>query len=149
MIGSARAMLFARSMFSSMRWNPRPSGSMASIRQYRPWPAYHPFADARKLYDSTVISTESELSRRLEREAGRNLLVMWLLGRIVRDEQNTVDFRKDNGPAIKKVWARALSSCAQDGPAGGGQRCYRRQQVWKAANRSRQQVTQRQDPRAP
>jgi hypothetical protein len=33
MIGSVRAMLFARSMFSSMRWNSATSGSMASIRQ--------------------------------------------------------------------------------------------------------------------
>src|SRR5665647_2902840 len=33
MIGSARAILFARSMCSSMRWNSVTSGSMASIRQ--------------------------------------------------------------------------------------------------------------------
>jgi len=42
-------------------------------------------------------------SRRLEREAGRNVEVMWLTGRLVPDHKTIADFRKDNGPAIKKV----------------------------------------------
>jgi transposase len=41
-------------------------------------------------------------SRRLEREAGRNVEVMWLLGRLAPDFKTIADFRKDNGPAIKK-----------------------------------------------
>jgi transposase len=51
-------------------------------------------------------------SRRLEREAGRNLEVMWLTGRLAPDHKTIADFRKDNGPAIKKVFARNSSSCA-------------------------------------
>jgi transposase len=43
-------------------------------------------------------------NRRLEREAGRNLEVMWLLGRLVPDDKVIADFRKNNGPAIRKVW---------------------------------------------
>jgi transposase len=38
-------------------------------------------------------------SRRLEREAARNLEVMWLLGRRVPDHKTIADFRKDNGKA--------------------------------------------------
>jgi transposase len=50
-------------------------------------------------------------SRRLEREAGRNLEVMWLTGRLVPDHKTIADFRKDNGPAIKKVCARFVELC--------------------------------------
>jgi transposase len=41
-------------------------------------------------------------SRRLEREAGRNLEVMWLTGCLVPDHKTIADFRKDNGLAIKR-----------------------------------------------
>src|SRR5262249_44976875 len=40
-------------------------------------------------------------SRRLEREAGRNVEVMWLLGRLASDHKTIADFRKDDGGAIK------------------------------------------------
>ena len=36
-------------------------------------------------------------SRRLEREAGRNVEVMWLTGRLVPDHKTIADFRNDNG----------------------------------------------------
>jgi len=36
-------------------------------------------------------------SRRLEREAGRNVEVMWLTGRLVPDHKTIANFRKDNG----------------------------------------------------
>ena len=45
-------------------------------------------------------------SRRLEREAGRNVEVMWLTGRLAPDHKTIADFRKDNGAAIRKVCAR-------------------------------------------
>jgi transposase len=54
-------------------------------------------------------------SRRLEREAGRNLEVMWLTGRLVPDHKTIADFRKDNGPAIKKVCARFIALCRKMG----------------------------------
>ncbi|NNF80846.1 MAG: IS1182 family transposase [Rhizobiales bacterium] len=50
-------------------------------------------------------------SRRLEREAGRNVEVMWLTGRLVPDHKTIADFRKDNGPAVKKVCARFVELC--------------------------------------
>jgi transposase len=52
-------------------------------------------------------------SRRLEREAGRNVEVMWLTGHLVPDHKTIADFRKDNGRAIRKVCARFVALCRQ------------------------------------
>src|SRR3974390_1253003 len=41
-------------------------------------------------------------SRRLEREAGRNVEVMWLTGRLTPDHKTIADFRKDNGGAVNQ-----------------------------------------------
>jgi transposase len=54
-------------------------------------------------------------SRRLEREAGRNVEVMWLTGRLAPDHKTIADFRKDNGPAIGKVCARFVALCRELG----------------------------------
>jgi transposase len=54
-------------------------------------------------------------SRRLEREAGRNLEVMWLTGRLAPDHKTIADFRKDNGAAIKKVCAQFVELCRKMG----------------------------------
>ena len=54
-------------------------------------------------------------SRRLEREAGRNVEVIWLLGRLVPDHKTIADFRKDNGAALRKVCARFVEVCRQMG----------------------------------
>ena len=54
-------------------------------------------------------------SRRLEREAGRNLEVIWLTGRLAPDHKTIADFRKDNGPAIKKVCAQFVELCRKMG----------------------------------
>jgi transposase len=50
-------------------------------------------------------------SRRLEREAGRNVEVMWLAGRLVPDHKTIADFRKENGGPIRKVCARFIMLC--------------------------------------
>jgi len=54
-------------------------------------------------------------SRRLEREAGGNVELMWLLGRLVPDHKTVADFRKDNGRAIRKVCARFVELCREMG----------------------------------
>ena len=64
-------------------------------------PAYHPSVHL-KLYIYGYLN-RVQSSRRLEREASRNLEVIWLLGRLAPDHKTIADFRKDNGPAIKKV----------------------------------------------
>ncbi len=40
-------------------------------------------------------------SRRPEREAGRNVEVMWLTGKLVPDHKTIADFRRDNGAGIR------------------------------------------------
>jgi transposase len=42
----------------------------------------------------------------LEHEAGRNVEVIWLTGRLVPDHKTIANFRKDNDPAIRKVCGR-------------------------------------------
>ena len=76
-------------------------------------PAYHP-SPMLKLYIYGYLN-RVQSSRRLEREAGRNLEVMWLTGRLVPDHKTIADFRKDNGPAIKKVCAQFVELCRKMG----------------------------------
>jgi len=76
-------------------------------------PAYHPSVHL-KLYVYGYLNRVHS-SRRLEREAGRNLEVMWLLRRLAPDFKTIADFRKDNGPAIKKVCARFIEVCRKLG----------------------------------
>jgi len=72
-------------------------------------PSYHPSV-LLKLYIYGYLN-RVQSSRRLEREAGRNVEVMWLTGRLVPDHKTIADFRKDNGPAIRKVCARFVTIC--------------------------------------
>src|SRR5215475_12589303 len=76
-------------------------------------PAYHP-STLLKLYIYGYLN-RVQSSRRLEREAGRNLELMWLLGRLVPDHKTIADFRKDNGAAIRKVCARFIELCREMG----------------------------------
>src|SRR6202045_1106720 len=76
-------------------------------------PSYHP-STLLKLYAYGYLN-RVQSSRRLEREAGRNVEVMWLTGRLVPDHKTIADFRKDNGPAIKKVCARFVALCRKIG----------------------------------
>jgi transposase/macrodomain Ter protein organizer (MatP/YcbG family) len=76
-------------------------------------PAYHPSA-LLKLYIYGYLN-RIQSSRRLEREAGRNVEVMWLTGRLVPDHKTIADFRKDNGPAIRKVCAQFVVLCREIG----------------------------------
>ncbi len=74
-------------------------------------PSYHPSV-LLKLYVYGYLN-RVQSSRRLEREAGRNVEVMWLTGRLVPDHKTIADFRKDNGPAIRKVCAQFVALCRQ------------------------------------
>src|SRR6201984_1266402 len=76
-------------------------------------PPYHP-SILLKLYIYGYLN-RVQSSRRLEREAGRNVEVMWLLGRLVPDHQTIADFRKDNGLALRKVCARFVELCREMG----------------------------------
>jgi transposase len=74
-------------------------------------PAYHPSV-LLKLYVYGYLN-RVQSSRRLEREAGRNVEVMWLLGHLVPDHKTVADFRKDGGRAIRKVCARFVELCRE------------------------------------
>src|SRR6478735_5409566 len=76
-------------------------------------PSYHP-SGMLKLYIYVYLN-RVQSSRRLEREAGRNLEVIWLLRRLAPDDKTIADFRKDNGPAIKKVCAQFVDLCREMG----------------------------------
>ena len=58
-------------------------------------------------------------SRRLECEAGRNFEVMWLTGRLVPDHKTIADFRRRNGPAIRKTCAKFVELCRRVGVLRG------------------------------
>jgi transposase len=55
----------------------------------------------------------------LEREAGRNIEVMWLTGRLVPDHKTIADFRRDNGAGIRKVCAQFVELCRRIGTLKG------------------------------
>ena len=76
-------------------------------------PSYHPSV-LLKLYIYGYLN-RVQSSRRLEREAGRNIEVMWLLGRLAPDHKTIADFRKDNGLALRKVCARFVELCREMG----------------------------------
>jgi Transposase DDE domain/Transposase domain (DUF772) len=50
-------------------------------------------------------------SRRLEREAQRNVELMWLTGRLAPDFKTIARFRKDNGKAIRSVCRQFVVLC--------------------------------------
>ena len=70
-------------------------------------PAFHPSV-LLKLYIYGYLN-RVQSSRRLEREALRNVEVMWLVGRLAPDHKTIADFRKDNGRAIRQVCARFVA----------------------------------------
>jgi transposase len=54
-------------------------------------------------------------SRRIEREAQRNVELMWLTGRLTPDFNTIARFRKDNGKAIRNVCRQFVMLCQQLG----------------------------------
>src|SRR5512139_3031217 len=76
-------------------------------------PSYHPSV-LLKLYIYGYLN-RVQSSRRLEREAGRNLEVLWLLKRLAPDHKTIADFRTDNGAALRKVCARFVELCREMG----------------------------------
>jgi transposase len=72
-------------------------------------PAYHP-ADLLKLYIYGYLN-RIQSSRRLEREAQRNIELMWLTGRLTPDFKTIANFRKDNGVGIRNVCRQFVLLC--------------------------------------
>jgi transposase len=76
-------------------------------------PSYHP-SGLLKLYIYGYLN-RVQSSRRLEREAARNVEVMWLTCRLIPDHKTIAAFRQDNGAAIKRVCAGFIDLCRQMG----------------------------------
>ncbi len=72
-------------------------------------PSYDP-AVMLKIYVYGYLN-RIQSSRRLERECGRNVELMWLTGRLAPDFKTIADFRKDNGEAIRLVCREFVMLC--------------------------------------
>lgn len=81
-------------------------------------PGYHP-AMLLKLYLYGYLN-QVKSSRRLEREAGRNVECMWLTGKLAPDFKTIADFRRDNGKAIQAVCRQFIILCREVGLLAGG-----------------------------
>ena len=72
-------------------------------------PGYHPGVML-KIYVYGYVNQIAS-SRRLEREAQRNVEMMWLAQRLAPDFKTIADFRKDNGPAIRAACRQFVDLC--------------------------------------
>ena len=80
-------------------------------------PGYHPSV-LLKIYVYGYLN-RIQSSRRLELEAGRNVEMMWLTGRLAPDFKTIADFRRDNSKAIRKVCSQFVMLCRQVGLLNG------------------------------
>ena len=74
-------------------------------------PAYHPSV-LLKLYIYGYLN-RVQSSCRLEREAQRNVELMWLTGRLAPDFKTIADFRRDNGAGIRNACGRFVALCGE------------------------------------
>src|SRR6516165_3313458 len=81
-------------------------------------PGYSP-ATMLKLYLYGYLN-QVQSSRRLEREAGRNVECMWLTGKLAPDFKTIADFRRDNGEAIRGICRQFVLLCREIGLIAGG-----------------------------
>src|SRR5271155_765129 len=72
-------------------------------------PAYHP-ATMLKIYVYGYVNQIAS-SRRLEREARRNVEMMWLTGRLAPDFKTIAGFRKGNSTAIRSACRQFVALC--------------------------------------
>jgi transposase len=80
-------------------------------------PPYAP-GDLLKLYVYGYLN-QIRSSRRLERDGGRNVEVMWLINRLAPAFKTIADFRKDHAPAIVGVCRAFTRFCREQSLFGG------------------------------
>jgi transposase len=80
-------------------------------------PGYHPAVLLKLFIYGYLNRTPS--SRRLECEAGRNVELMWLIGRLMPDHKTIAEFRRQNGPAIRRTCAQFVDLCRRIGVLRG------------------------------
>jgi len=74
-------------------------------------PSYHPSV-LLKIYIYGYLN-RVQSSRRLEREAQRNVELMWLTERLAPDFKTIADFRRDNGAGIRNACRQFIVLCRQ------------------------------------
>jgi transposase len=104
-------------------------------------PPYHP-ATLLKLYVYGYLN-RIRSSRLLEREAGRNLELVWLLGKLAPDFKTIADFRRDNRNAIRQVCRTFVLLC-RNLDLFGGELVAIDGSKFKASNNRARNITQRQ-----
>src|ERR1700722_1953080 len=91
-------------------------------------PSYHPEVML-KIYIYGYLN-RIQSSRRLEREAQRNVELMWLTGRLAPDFKTIARFRKDNGKASRGVSSTAAFARNRSSDDTSKQRSQRVASVW-------------------
>src|SRR5579863_7612908 len=81
-------------------------------------PSYHPSV-LLKLYIYGYLN-QVQSSRKLEREAGRNVEVMWLTRKLAPDFKTIADFRRDNGAGIRAACRQFVEMCRHLGLVASG-----------------------------
>lgn len=115
-------------------------GFKRAVAMERGRPPYHP-GDLLKLYIYGYLN-RVRTSRTLEREAQRNVEVMWLLGKLAPDFKTIADFRRDNGKPIRRVF-RAFTVMCRKMELFGGQLVAIDGSKFKAANSRDRNFTER------
>jgi transposase len=95
----------------------RQMGFTHAVLQETGRPPYHP-GDLLKLYLYGYLNRVRS-SRRLEKEANRNVELMWFLRRLTPDFKTIADFRRDNHNAIRKVCRSFTLFCRECDLFGG------------------------------
>ena len=76
-------------------------------------PGYHP-ATLLKLYVYGYLN-QIPSSRRLEREAGRNVELMWVTGKLAPDIKTVADFRREHELRSRRPVSAARRHCGRHG----------------------------------
>src|SRR5918992_2082636 len=92
-------------------------GFLRAIPKETGRPPYDP-GDLLRLYVYGYLN-RTRSSRQLEREAGRNVELMWLMRKLRPDFKTIADFRKDNRKSFKQVFRNFVLLCKGMGLVGG------------------------------
>lgn len=103
-------------------------------------PPYHP-GILLKLYIYGYLN-RIRSSRLLEKEAHRNVEVIWLTGRLAPDHKTIANFRRDNGKAVREV-CRAFTRFCRDLDLFGGELVAIDGSKFKAVNNKGRNFTNR------
>ena len=118
----------------------RQMGFTHAVLQETGRPPYHP-GDLLKLYVYGYLNRVRS-SRRLEKEANRNVELMWLMRRLTPDFKTIADFRRDNHKAIQKV-CRSFTLFCRECDLFGGELIAIDGSKFKAVNSRRKNFTKR------